>query len=253
MPAPSQSPIWKYGSSAGIGLTVVLVATFAFTAMRAIGIFGPAGLRWLLPLGFLLMAVAPWALLNQRGRNEIGLTLPSGLSHYTWATVVGALAAITCFFIGYALFGTGEGNWFMSTANYYYTSLDTTGFTIVKLHLVFTLPALAFSPIGEEIFFRGLLQRALEEQLSIKSSTIVECAVFGVVHLCHHGLLFTAAGITILPFSAGIWVILMFSVALLFAWHRRRSGSLYPAIVSHSSFNLTMNIIIFSVLWRFVH
>lgn len=99
MPAPSQSPIWKYGASAGVGLAVVLVVTFAIAAMRVIGIFGPAGLRWLLPLGFLLMALAPWALLHQQGRNEIGLAPPPIiLSHYTTATVVGALAAITCFF-----------------------------------------------------------------------------------------------------------------------------------------------------------
>ena len=245
--------MWRGGASAGVGLAVVLALTFAFAGMRAIGMFGSAGLRWLLPLGFLLMAVAPWALLNRQGRNEIGLALPSSLSHYATATVVGALAAITCFVIGYTLFGTGEGNWFISIANYYYDTLDTSGFTVARLHLIFTLPALVFSPIGEEIFFRGLLQRALEERLSVKFSTIVECAAFGIVHLCHHGLLFSAAGITVLPFSGTIWVILMFSVALLFAWQRRRSGSLYPAIVSHASFNLAMNIIIFSMLWQFVY
>jgi membrane protease YdiL (CAAX protease family) len=42
----------------------------------------------------------------------------------------------------------------------------------------------------------------------------------------------------------------MFSVALMFAWLRKRSGSIYPAIVAHASFNLTMNAAIFAWLWE---
>jgi membrane protease YdiL (CAAX protease family) len=139
-----------------------------------------------------------------------------------------------------------------SFAKNYNQTLDTTGFTTAKLHLVFTIPALLFSPIGEEIFFRGLLQRALEERLSARTSTVLECAAFGLVHLCHHGLFRTAAGISFLPVSGEIWAVTAFFIGLLFATIRKRSGSLFPAVASHMSFNLTMNVIIFTVLWRYV-
>ena len=41
----------------------------------------------------------------------------------------------------------------------------------------------------------------------------------------------------------------MFGAALLFAYLRKASGSLVPAIAAHSSFNLDMNLTIFGFLW----
>jgi len=70
------------------------------------------------------------------------------------------------------LFGTSQNNWFISVANNYVNTLDTTGFSTARLHLTFTLPAVIFSPIGEEIFFRGVLQRTLEEYLSVTRSPL---------------------------------------------------------------------------------
>lgn len=52
-----------------------------------------------------------------------------------------------------------------------------------------------------------------------------------------------------MPASGAMWVALMFCTAWMFAWLRKRSGSLWPAIVSHSVFNATMNIFIFNALW----
>jgi membrane protease YdiL (CAAX protease family) len=71
-----------------------------------------------------------------------------------------------------------------------------------------------------------------------------------VVHLCHHGLLLTAGGFTLRPLSGAVWVALMFLTALLFAYLRKRSGSLMPAIVAHAGFNLVMNLTIFGFLWK---
>ena len=42
----------------------------------------------------------------------------------------------------------------------------------ITLHLVFTIPALLFSPIGEEIFFRGFLQQALQTRFGTALSLI---------------------------------------------------------------------------------
>jgi membrane protease YdiL (CAAX protease family) len=44
-------------------------------------------------------------------------------------------------------------------------------------------------------------------------------------------------------------MLLMFCTALLFAWLRKSSGSLLPAILSHAVFNLVMNFTIFGYLW----
>lgn len=241
--------ICKGAPSARTFITWVILLALIFASMRAVGMLGSASFRWLLPLGFVLMAATPWLLLNQDGRKQIGLTTPHRLD-FVWAVAAGALLALGCFLLGWALFGTSRDNWYVSIADNYRAIMNTNGFPSWKLHLIFTLPALIFSPIGEEIFFRGLLQRALEERLSARLSTTIECAAFGIVHLCHHGLLLTVTGVTLLPVSGALWVVLMFLVALHFAWLRKQSGSLYPAMASHASFNLAMNVIIFSVLWR---
>lgn len=170
---------------------------------------------------------------------------------------LGAGAAAICFIVGFWLFASSAEHWFISIGNYYHQSLDTTGFSQIELHLFFTIPAILFSPIGEEIFFRGVLQRALEEKFSERTSTQLECAAFGLIHLCHHGLTVGVLGISsihlgVSPISATLWVVLMFSIAYLFAFTRKRTDSIYPAIFSHATFNITMNTITFGYLWQYV-
>ena len=240
-PAVAHTWLWQFA----IALAV------AFAAMRVVGVLGPGTLRWLLPLGFVLMALTPYLLLDAPGRRDIGLTRPAGRPGVTIAIAImaGAGAGLACFAVGYALFGTSADNWFVTIANSYRRMVDTTGWPVARLHLFFTIPALIFSPIGEEIFFRGFLQSALERRFSGRASTIAECAAFGVIHLCHHGLLLTANGFVIRPLSGSIWVILMFGAAWLFAYLRKASGSLLPAIAAHACFNLVMNLTIFGFLW----
>ncbi len=242
------SAIWREWAPAKVLIALVIALVALFAAMRFIGMFCGAAWRWILPLSFVLMAQMPWLLLSQAGRTQIGLQRPVQ-SYYLLAVVLGGLAAAGCFVLGVALFGAGTDNWFISIANNYRGMMNTTGFPLWKLHLIFTLPALIFSPIGEELFFRGLLQRTLEERLSAKTSTAIECSAFGLIHLCHHGILATAAGLSFMPVSGAVWATLMFMVAYLFAWLRQHSGSLYTAMVAHASFNLCMNALIFAFLW----
>ena len=63
-------PTWKLGATAAFVLVVILA--FVFASMRAVGTLGPVNLRFLLPLGFVLMAAAPWVLATRDGRREIG-------------------------------------------------------------------------------------------------------------------------------------------------------------------------------------
>ena len=227
-------------------LAALLAAGFA--AMRVVGVLNTS-FRWLLPLGFVLMALTPFLLLDAPRRRDIGLKAPATLRIFATAIVAGAAAAFACFAIGTALFGPGVDNWFVTIGNTYRQMIDTTGWPMARLHLFFTVPAILFSPIGEEIFFRGYLQHALEQRFSTQTSTLAECAAFGAIHICHHGLLLTASGLTVRPLSGSIWMLLMFATAMLFAYLRKTSGSLLPAIVAHAVFNLVMNATIFEFLW----
>lgn len=252
MPIPVTPSLWRSSLAPQRTLVWVLVLGLVvlFAVMRVIGTLGPANLRWVLPLGFVLMAAAPWILLTKQGRRQIGLRSASSLSHYAVGMLGGVVAACACFLVGCVLFGDGADHWFVSVAASYRAAMDTSRLSMTALYLIFTLPALLFSPIGEEIFFRGVLQRTLEQRLTVKASTVIECAAFGLVHLCHHGLALGAAGIVIRPLSGVLWVALMFLVAFMFAALRQRSGSLFPAMASHAAFNATMNVAIFAFLWN---
>jgi membrane protease YdiL (CAAX protease family) len=228
-------------------LAAALAALFAAT--RVVGVLGPNSLRWLLPLGFTLMALTPFLLLDAAGRRAAGLTWRAPPLMFPVAIVIGGAAAFGCFALGYALFGTGNDNWFVTIGHSYSRMVDTIGWSTARLHLFFTLPAMIFSPIGEEIFFRGYLQYAFEQRFSARVSTIAECAAFGLVHICHHGLLIASTGLVFRAVSGSLWVGLMFFAAMLFAYLRRKSGSLLPAIAAHATFNLVMNLTIFGFLW----
>ena len=121
--------------------------------------------------------------------------------------------------------------------------------SLLRLHLTFTIAACLFSPIGEEIFFRGFLQKVLEDRCGRTFATPMQAALFALVHLCHHGILLTSAGVAVQPVSGALWVAQMFGLSLLFAWLRRRSDSILPAVLAHAAFNAAMNHWIFTRLW----
>ena len=226
-----------------------LALGLVLAAMRVVGVLGPVQWRWLLPLGFVVMAVLPWLLMTAPGRRSIGLRRATDRRFYALALAAGCAAALACGLLGVGLFGIGADNWFVSIANNYRNTLDTRGLALWQLHLFFTLPACLFSPLGEEIFFRGLLHSALQERFGARVAAVSEASLFGLVHVCHHGLWLAATGWMFRPVSGVLWMLLMFGTALMFSALRQRSGSLGPAIVAHASFNGAMNVFIFAVLW----
>lgn len=230
-------------------VAIALALALVFAAMRAGGMLGGTAWRFLLPLGFCVMAGTPWMLLDRDGRRRIGLVRPGRARFYAIGVVAGALAAFASGMLGLLLFGHGPDNWYVSVASNYRGMMDASAFSMIVLQLVFTTPALLFSPIGEEMFFRGVLQSALAQRWSVAVATAGECLLFGLIHLCHHGLARVGDAIVLLPLSGALWVAQMTLVALLFAALRQRSGSLYPAMAAHAAFNLAMNTFIFSVLW----
>lgn len=243
----ASSPHWRRWLP--LPWAIALAVGLVLAGMRVVGVLGSVQWRWLLPLSFVVMAVLPWLLMTAPGRRSIGLCRATDQRIYALALGAGCAAAWVCGLLGLTVFGMGTDNWFVSIANNYRNTLDTRGFALWQLHLFFTLPACLFSPIGEEIFFRGLLHGALQERFGARPAVVSEAGLFGLVHVCHHGLWLAASGWAFRPVSGGLWMLLMFGTALVFSALRQRSGSLGPAIVAHAAFNATMNTFIFAKLW----
>ena len=239
-------PGWRAAPFGIAGVTLVFV--LASTASRAAAMFGPPSWRALFMVTCIAMAALPWLVLSRIGRRQVGLQRPR---HPLWlptGLALGALAASACFWLGATLYGAGPDNWFVSVSRNYRV-VPTDGWSLLRLHLTFTIAACLFSPIGEEIFFRGFLQKVLEDRHGRTRATLMEAALFALVHLCHHGILATSAGFQLQPVSGALWVAQMFLLSLMFAWLRRRSDSIVPAIGAHAAFNAAMNAYIFSRLW----
>jgi len=239
-------PFWHALPFGIAGLTLAFV--LASSAGRAAAMFGPASWRALMVVLCIAMATLPWLVLSRTGRRQIGLQRPRSLRWAALGLILGALSATFCYLFGTALFGSGPDHWFVSVARNYQLQ-PSAGWSLLRLHLTFTIAACLFSPIGEEIFYRGFLQKVLEDRYGARRATFTEASLFALVHLCHHGILMTGAGLQVLPLSGALWVAQMFALSLLFAWLRRRGESIVPAILAHAAFNAAMNGWIFARLW----
>jgi len=238
---------WKRWRTNAVGFAVFFAIFFA--AVRGVGMLGPQSVRPLIPLGFVMMMILPFNFLRADGRRQIGLIKSKTPSTYIAAIFYGATAASLCFVLGILLFDKSPDNWFITIRNYYGAQIPgAMDMPLQRFFIIATVPALIFSPIGEEIFFRGFLQDAFQTRFGLRSSMLIESAIFGLVHLFHHGLVRANDSIIFLPFSGMLWVMLMFFTAYGFALLRKRNGSIYPSIAAHAVFNLTMNIYIFIFL-----
>lgn len=83
------------------------------------------------------------------------------------------------------------------------------------------LGVVAIAPIVEELFFRGLLMRALSARIGPKPAVVASALIFGATHF----QLVQFLGLT--------------AVGLVFGWLAMRAGRLGPAVWAHMSFNAT--------------
>lgn len=100
---------------------------------------------------------------------------------------------------------------------------SVSGLRLAVLLAVFALGA----PLVEELFFRGLLLRSLENRWGSTAAVVLSGALFGLVHL---------------EGSSGLAIVaVVVSLALLgwaLGWLTVRFGRLGPALVAHVTFNL---------------
>jgi len=86
------------------------------------------------------------------------------------------------------------------------------------------------APIAEEIAFRGLLFGWLRQRMGFGTAAFVSASIFAVLH-----------GVPLL-------IPALTAVGLAFAWITERSGSVWPAILTHGVFNTFMIASLYAVL-----
>lgn len=227
-------------------LPLVLSLFVILTGVRAYGYFGNEFFEGFpVTIGFVLMGAVPLVFLTQYGREQIGFRRPISWKWIFIGLAAGAATATICYGLGILLYGKSDQNWFVSVAYAIQSDERTAQLPRHIAFIAFTIPAILASPIGEEIFFRGVTEQANRDRMSPWAAACFAAALFALAHLIHHGIHRGIDGIEIMPASGAIWLALMFATSLVFSFVRQKSGSIWIAVLAHAAFNLVVNITIF--------
>lgn len=198
---------------------------------------------------FVIMAALPVVLLTRAGQVRIGLVRPARWRWIAPALIAGAACAFIVFGVATAMYGLSVENPFAYIARSYAAvpqPLDDS--SRLMFFAIFAAIGMIWSPIGEELFYRGIVHESLTTSWGNRTATLAEAGAFAIAHLAHFGIVYLAGAFTLLPIPALLWVAAMFSSALVFYGFRVLSGSLLGAVIAHAGFNLAMNYLIFYVV-----
>lgn len=193
-------------------------------------------------------AIAPFVFLSKYGRREIGITKPKKYNWLLIAFASGLIFSILLYFLGQSIYGNSNENWYQYIGKSYNipTAIDAQKKAI--LFGIMALTGMTFSPIGEELFFRGIVHSSFAKSIGEKKASVVDSLAFAITHISHFGLVFINGQWNFFTIPAVIWVLSMFLVSVLFFIAKQRSGSLLGAMICHSAFNLGMIYCIFYML-----
>jgi uncharacterized protein len=195
---------------------------------------------------FLFMWALPFILLSKQGRVAIGLRKVKCYKWLLLAFILGIMACTVIYLTGQWLYGSTIHNWFVYISKSFTIppqQLEGNGRTI--FFLIFALISMSFSPIGEELLYRGLIHQSFADRFSEHAASRVDSLAFAITHLPHFGIIYTLAGWQFPFVAAVLWMSFMFLSSRLFFYCKYKSGSLYGAMLAHAGFNLAMIYFIF--------
>jgi membrane protease YdiL (CAAX protease family) len=241
-------PFWRkytgFGWKFGLCLVLIVCTARFFLVLNAntTGSYGAIGLI------MVVSAIAPFVFLTKYGRSEIGLVWTG---RYRWLLIAffaGLLFSFILYFLGAYLYDNHYQNWYNYIGRSYKIPAGIHGNSKAILFAIMASTGMIFSPVGEELFFRGIVHTSFARSVGEKKASLIDSTAFSLTHISHFGLVFINTQWHLLGWPTLIWVAGMFLVSLLFSTFKRRSGSLVGAIVCHAGFNLGMIYCIFYLL-----
>ena len=241
-------PIWSryfsYNWKFGLALVLLICIPRFMLVMRA----NVTGSYQVIGIVMTVSALVPFIFLNREGIRQTGIVRPSSMRMVLASLVIGLIAGLFLYVIGEWLFGEGEGNWYRYIGRSYRIPEGISANDKMVLFAITAGMGMIFSPIGEELFFRGIVHDAFARSMGENGASLADSAAFALTHLAHFGLIYTGQQWELLVRPALLWVIAMFLVSRLFFYFKQASGSLLGAILCHAGFNLGMIYSIFYLL-----
>lgn len=196
---------------------------------------------------FLLMWITPFVLLTKQGRRAIGMKKPGNYFWLLYSFFLGIILCAIVYLIGTWLYQSSIDNWFVYISNSYGSipseSLNRNDRN--TYFLIFAVIGMTFSPIGEELLYRGLIHQSFVSKFGNNKASIIDSLAFAITHLAHFGIIYFFGNWSFHIIPALIWMFLIFLTGRLFFFCKTKTGSVYGAIISHAGFNLAMTYFIF--------
>jgi len=229
-------------SRLGMALIVVVGIIRFYFVMQA----NTTGDYQMVSVVFSSMVLLPLIILNGQGLLRIGLAKPMRKLWILYSAIIGIIFCLIVYFIGVQLFGDDISNWFVYISKSYSIDKSVLGGSDLMIYfLIYATMSMIFSPVGEELFYRGLIHLCFQEKFGSNRASQIDSAAFALTHLAHFGIIYHLGTWHFMLVPAIIWVLLMFMVSRLFFICKLQSGSLLGPIVCHAAFNVTMVYVIF--------
>ncbi|MCH7785838.1 MAG: CPBP family intramembrane metalloprotease [Bacteroidetes bacterium] len=196
---------------------------------------------------FLVMWITPFIFLTRKGRKFIGIIRTKKYTWLVYSFLLGITACTIAYFIGKWLYQHSISNWFVYISNSYgaIPIEELKGNNKHLYFVIFALIGMTFSPIGEELLYRGLIHQSFVSRYGNNKASIIDSLAFTIVHLAHFGIIYVNGTWEFLFIPAFLWLLLMFLTSRMFFYCKSKSESIYGAILSHAGFNLAMTFFIF--------
>ena len=228
---------WKFGL---LLIALVCIPRFVLVLQaNETGNYGPIGAI------MFISALIPFIFLNKYGRQQIGIKRTERIGRLILSFAIGIALSLLLYFIGKELYGNSYQNWYEYIGKSYNIPEGISGNDKSIMFGIMATTGMIFSPIGEELFFRGIVHGSFSKSIGEKKASIVDSLAFATTHIAHFGLVFVSGVWSFYPIPTIIWVMSMFFVSILFFRIKKLTGSLLGAIFCHAGFNLGMIYCIF--------
>lgn len=195
---------------------------------------------------FLLMWIIPFLLLNKRGRRYIGMKKPDNWVWLFYSLIIGAAVCVASYLLFSLLYGnTVENAYVYMSAVNSPPGMEWTPELRQTFFLASLLGVMTFSPIGEELFYRGVVHGSFVSQFGEQKASMFDSLAFAVTHVAHFGVVYISGVWKFFPIPAILWIISMYILSRLLFLCKQKSGSIVGAIFAHAAFNAVMSYVIF--------
>lgn len=195
---------------------------------------------------FLFMCLTPFIFLTKEGRRKTGMVK---LASYLWmfySFLTGATFCLIVFITGILIYKHTYSNWFVYISKSYQSAgIISTESQRLTYFLIYSIVGMTFSPVGEELFYRGIVHGSFVEKFGEQKASMIDSLAFALTHLAHFGIIYLARTWHFLLIPSVIWVIFMFTASRIFFICKMKTGSIIGSIISHAGFNLAMMYFIF--------